>query len=66
MKSVEQILYEYYDYHDKWKIKRLLANKRYDDIEEMLGLRKGTISLYLREYNRYIKEIFTKNEEFVV
>ena len=56
MKSVAQMLYEYKG-HDTRKLLKLWKDKRYRDIELDLGLPSGTIKLYKREYDKFIKEV---------
>lgn len=55
MKSVAQMLYEYKG-HDTSKLLKLWQKKRYRDIELDLGLPSGTIKLYKREYDKFIRE----------
>ena len=57
MKSTTQIIYEYFmekKYLNLNKLNKLLKNKDYSRIEDLLNIPRGTIKLYDREYKKWL------------
>lgn len=58
MKNTHQIVYEYWmekSFLNLNKLNKLLKNKNYNVIEDLLNIPNGTIKLYDREYKKWIR-----------